>query len=38
MFIIVNVSNIDELSKDRASKLFGSSEIKGFEVGTTRGL
>jgi cell filamentation protein len=32
------MSNIDEISKERADKLFGSVEIKNFEVGTTRGL
>jgi len=32
------MSNIDEISKERAYKLFGSVEIKNFEVGTTRGL
>ena len=32
------MSNIDEISKERALKLFGSTEIKIFEVGTTRGL
>ncbi len=30
--------NIDEVSKERALKLFGSAEIEGFEVGTTKGL
>ena len=29
---------IDETSKHRALQLFGSSELEGFEVGTTRGL
>ena len=29
---------IDETSKQRALQLFGSSELEGFEVGTTRGL
>jgi cell filamentation protein len=32
------MSNIDEASKERAYKLFGSVEIENFEVGTTRGL
>lgn len=32
------MSNIDEVSKERALKLFGSSEIESFEVGTTKGL
>lgn len=32
------MQNIDEISKERAKKLFGSQEIKGFEVGTTKGL
>ncbi|OHA16644.1 MAG: cell filamentation protein Fic [Candidatus Taylorbacteria bacterium RIFCSPLOWO2_12_FULL_43_20] len=32
------MSNVDQTSKERAKKLFGSSEITGFEVGTTRGL
>jgi len=30
--------NIDQISKDRAKELFGSEEIKSFEVGTTKGL
>jgi len=30
--------NTDQISKDRAKELFGSQEIKGFEVGTTKGL
>jgi cell filamentation protein len=30
--------NIDETSKQRALKLFGSAEIDSFEVGTVRGL
>ena len=30
--------NIDEISKERAGKLFGSIEIENFEVGTTHGL
>ncbi len=29
---------IDEISKERAKELFGSREIKSFEVGTVRGL
>ncbi|MBP6911794.1 MAG: Fic family protein [Candidatus Pacebacteria bacterium] len=32
------MSNIDEASKERACKLFGSVEIESFGVGTTRGL
>lgn len=32
------MKNIDEISKERAQKLFGSQEIKGFEVGTAKGL
>src|SRR3989338_8465326 len=32
------MSNIDEASKERAIKLFGSVLIEEFEVGTTRGL
>ena len=32
------MQNADETSKERAIKLFGSQEIKSFEVGTTRGL
>ncbi|MEK7615760.1 MAG: Fic family protein [Patescibacteria group bacterium] len=32
------MSNIDEVSKGRALQLFGSQEIEGFEIGTTRGL
>jgi len=32
------MKNIDELSKERAIGLFGSSEIKSFEIGTTSGL
>ena len=32
------MSNIDEVSKERALKLFGSAEIESFEVGTTQGL
>lgn len=32
------MQNIDELSKQRAIKLFGSSELSSFEVGTTKGL
>ena len=30
--------NVDEISKERAKKLFGSQEIAGFEVGTIKGL
>ncbi|OHB15845.1 MAG: cell filamentation protein Fic [Candidatus Zambryskibacteria bacterium RIFOXYC1_FULL_39_10] len=32
------MQNIDEISKERAIKLFDSQEIKGFEIGTTKGL
>ena len=32
------MTNIDEVSKERALKLFGSAEIESFEVGTTAGL
>ncbi|MFA6554060.1 MAG: Fic family protein [Candidatus Paceibacterota bacterium] len=32
------MSNVDQISKERAKKLFGSQEIESFEVGTTRGL
>ena len=32
------MKNVDEISKERAKKLFGSREIKDFEVGTTKGL
>ncbi len=32
------MQNVDEISKERALKLFGGQEIKGFEVGTTKGL
>lgn len=32
------MSNIDEISKERALKLFGSREIESFEVGTIYGL
>src|SRR3989344_5564241 len=32
------MQNADEISKERAKKLFGSREIESFEVGTTRGL
>ena len=32
------MSNIDEVSKDRAFQLFGSALIESFEVGTTEGL
>lgn len=32
------MKNIDEISKERAKKLFGSQEIDDFEVGTTKGL
>ncbi|MDP3989287.1 MAG: Fic family protein [bacterium] len=32
------MSNLDEISKERAKKLFDTEEIESFEVGTTRGL
>lgn len=32
------MKNIDEVSKERAKKLFGSEEITNFEIGTTNGL
>jgi len=32
------MKNIDELSKERAIKLFGSTELESFEIGTTNGL
>lgn len=32
------MSNVDQISKERAKKLFGSQEIKSFEIGTTKGL
>ncbi len=32
------MQNIDEISKDRAKKLFESEEIAGFEIGTFQGL
>jgi cell filamentation protein len=32
------MQNADEISKQRAIKLFGSSELSSFEVGTTKGL
>ena len=32
------MSDIDEVSKERALQLFGSAEIGSFEVGTTQGL
>lgn len=32
------MQSIDEISKDRAKKLFGSEEISKFEIGTTYGL
>lgn len=32
------MQNIDEISKQRAIKLFGSSDLASFEVGTTKGL
>ena len=32
------MQNIDEISKERAKKLFGSQEIKSFETGTIKGL
>lgn len=30
--------NVDQISKERAKNLFGSTEIEGFEVGTIQGL
>lgn len=32
------MKNIDDISKDRALRLFGSPDITGFEVGTMKGL
>lgn len=32
------MKSVDEISKERAQKLFGSQEIGSFEVGTTKGL
>jgi cell filamentation protein len=32
------MKNVDEISKERAKKLFGSPEIKSFETGTAKGL
>ncbi|OGI68382.1 cell filamentation protein Fic [Candidatus Nomurabacteria bacterium RIFCSPHIGHO2_01_FULL_42_15] len=32
------MQNVDEISKERAKKLFGSPEISGFEIGTIKGL
>lgn len=32
------MKNTDEISKERAKKLFGNQEIESFEVGTARGL
>ncbi len=32
------MQNIDQISKERAVKLFDSSEIEGFEIGTAHGL
>ena len=32
------MQSVDEASKERAIKLFGSAELAGFEVGTTKGL
>ena len=32
------MQNVDDISKERALKLFGSQEINSFEVGTTKGL
>ena len=32
------MKNVDEISKDRAKKLFESEEIASFEVGTLQGL
>jgi cell filamentation protein len=33
-----HMQNTDEISKERALKLFGSQEIEAFEIGTTNGL
>lgn len=32
------MKNVDEISKERALRLFGSDEITSFEIGTTQGL
>lgn len=32
------MKNVDEISKERAKKLFGSQEIESFEIGTAKGL
>lgn len=32
------MQNIDDVSKQRAIKLFGSSDLSSFEIGTTKGL
>lgn len=32
------MKNVDEISKEKAKKLFGSQEINSFEVGTIKGL
>ncbi|MEK7185173.1 MAG: Fic family protein [Patescibacteria group bacterium] len=32
------MQSIDEISKERAKRLFGSQEIKSFDIGTTKGL
>jgi cell filamentation protein len=32
------MQKVDEISKERAKKLFGSQEIEAFETGTTKGL
>lgn len=32
------MKNVDEISKERAKKLFGSQEIESFETGTAKGL
>ncbi len=32
------MKNVDEISKERAKKLFGNQEIEGFEIGTAQGL
>ena len=34
----IDMQNIDEISKQRAIKLFGSPDLSSFEVGTTKGL
>ena len=34
----IGIKNLDKISKQRAIKLFGSSDLLSFEVGTTKGL